>query len=163
MVGTLWCGGIASPEHGRRPGALAQIKEAGNAPLDGVLVCGDSGNDVELFAVPGVRGCMVVNAHAELRDWCAAHASPSIFQVCEGLFFLLMPLTPLIVSTLQPSYMISAWVHYQGCMPRSATCPACTLASFHSFAVHFKGPNEWLKHVELAFASRREKHICWAA
>ena len=59
----------------------AQIKEAGNAPADGVMVCGDSGNDVELFAVPGVRGCMVVNAHPELRDWCQAHASPQIFQV----------------------------------------------------------------------------------
>lgn len=58
-----------------------QIKEAGNAPKDGVMVCGDSGNDVELFAVPGVRGCMVVNAHDELKDWCNAHASPQIFQV----------------------------------------------------------------------------------
>ena len=59
----------------------AQIKEAGNAPPDGVMVCGDSGNDVELFMVPGVRGCMVANAHAELREWCGAHASPAIFQV----------------------------------------------------------------------------------
>ena len=58
-----------------------QIKEAGNAPKDGVMVCGDSGNDVELFAVPGVRGCMVVNAHPELKQWCDAHASPDLFQV----------------------------------------------------------------------------------
>ena len=60
-----------------------QIKEAGNAPKDGVMVCGDSGNDVELFAVPGVRGCMVVNAHPELKQWCDAHASPDLFQVRE--------------------------------------------------------------------------------
>ena len=58
-----------------------QIKEAGNAPKDGVMVCGDSGNDVELFAVPGVRGCMVVNAHPELKQWCDAHASTDLFQV----------------------------------------------------------------------------------
>ncbi|BDA47308.1 Sucrose-phosphatase 1 [Coccomyxa sp. Obi] len=62
---------------------LRQIKEAGNAPKDGVMVCGDSGNDVELFAVPGVRGCMVVNAHDELKDWCNAHASPQIFQASQ--------------------------------------------------------------------------------
>ena len=59
---------------------MAQIKEAGNAPKDGVMVCGDSGNDVELFAVPGVRGCMVVNAHQELKQWCDAHPSPDLFQ-----------------------------------------------------------------------------------
>ena len=45
------------------------------------MVCGDSGNDVELFAVLGVRGCMVVNAHPELRAWCDAHPSPNVFQV----------------------------------------------------------------------------------
>ena len=33
------------------------------APKDSILVNTDSGNDIELFAVPGVQGCMVVNAH----------------------------------------------------------------------------------------------------
>ena len=50
-------------------------------PKDGVLVNGDSGNDIELFAVPGVRGCMVANAHPELKKWCDAHPSPNLFQV----------------------------------------------------------------------------------
>ena len=57
-----------------------QIEKAGGLPKEGVLVNGDSGNDVELFAVPGVRGCMVSNAHPELREWCNAHASANIFQ-----------------------------------------------------------------------------------
>jgi phosphoserine phosphatase len=60
--------------------ACRQVDEAGTAPKDGVMVCGDSGNDIELFAVPGVRGCMVVNAHPELRKWCDAHRSPALFQ-----------------------------------------------------------------------------------
>ena len=62
---------------------ILQIEELVGLPQDGVLVCGDSGNDIELFAVPDVRGCMVSNAHPELRQWCDAHASPNLFQVCE--------------------------------------------------------------------------------
>ena len=60
---------------------MLQIEKGAGLPADGVLVCGDSGNDIELFAVPGVRGCMVVNAHPELRKYCEAHASENIFQV----------------------------------------------------------------------------------
>lgn len=52
-------------------------------PKDGVLVAGDSGNDIELFAVPGVHGCMVANAHPELRAWCAEHAGPKLFQASQ--------------------------------------------------------------------------------
>lgn len=37
-----------------------------------VLVAGDSGNDIDLFAVAGVEGCLVANAHPELREWCEA-------------------------------------------------------------------------------------------
>lgn len=52
----------------------------GQAP-DGVLVNGDSGNDIELFQVPGVRGTMVANAHPELREWIDQNPSPNIFKV----------------------------------------------------------------------------------
>lgn len=70
------------------------MKELVGAPKDGVLVSGDSGNDIELFAVPGVRGCMVVNAHPELKKWCDAHPSSNLFQVWHRP--LLLPFVPLL-------------------------------------------------------------------
>lgn len=48
-----------------------------------VLVCGDSGNDIELFAVPGVLGCMVANAHAELRDWVTQNGDDRVFHATQ--------------------------------------------------------------------------------
>ena len=72
--------------HGLKMRSLcAQVEKHGGMPTDGVLVNGDSGNDVELFAVPGVKGTMVANAHPELREWCEAHASDNIFQAREPL------------------------------------------------------------------------------
>lgn len=67
--------------HGPLPPDPRQMDKGVGRPQDGVLVCGDSGNDIELFAVPGVHGCMVANAHPELRAWCDAHAADTLFQV----------------------------------------------------------------------------------
>ena len=58
-----------------------QIEKQLGAPEAGVLVNGDSGNDIELFQVPEVRGTMVSNAHPELREWVDAHPSERIFKV----------------------------------------------------------------------------------
>eukprot|EP00887_Chlorella_sp_A99_P002358 scaffold10.g2358.t1 len=61
---------------------LRQFESFGGRPE--VLVCGDSGNDIELFAVPGVHGCMVANAHTELRQWCEANLHDRLFRATEN-------------------------------------------------------------------------------
>jgi sucrose-6F-phosphate phosphohydrolase len=59
---------------------LEQVEmQVGARPTKGVLACGDSGNDQELFEVPGVYGCMVANAHPELVEWTAANGHDRIF------------------------------------------------------------------------------------
>ncbi|KAL2610006.1 hypothetical protein R1flu_028579 [Riccia fluitans] len=47
---------------------LEQLKETKMTPK-GTLVCGDSGNDAELYTVEGVRGVIVGNAMEELLRW----------------------------------------------------------------------------------------------
>ncbi|KAI5068429.1 hypothetical protein GOP47_0016774 [Adiantum capillus-veneris] len=53
-----------------------------------VLVCGDSGNDIDLFTVEGVHGVIVANAQEELERWHQLHGSnANIFrasQRCAG-------------------------------------------------------------------------------
>eukprot|EP00249_Psilotum_nudum_P023546 c28919_g1_i1 orf=288-1634(+) len=53
---------------------LQKVKREGSAP-NNVLVCGDSGNDTELFTVEGVKGVIVSNAHEELTQWYESHKS----------------------------------------------------------------------------------------
>lgn len=53
-------------------------------PPPRVMVCGDSGNDVELFQVPGVHGCVVANAHKELRDWVNDEANNKDNKIFEA-------------------------------------------------------------------------------
>lgn len=62
---------------------LKQMEAGAGLPEAGVMVCGDSGNDVELFAVPGVHGCVVANAHKELREWADANMHDRIYMATE--------------------------------------------------------------------------------
>lgn len=47
--------------------AVRRLAEIFNAPADRILVAGDTGNDTDMFRVPGVRGVLVANAHDEIR------------------------------------------------------------------------------------------------
>ncbi len=56
--------------HGVRGGGQQQGSDVLKQLAERTLVCGDSGNDVELVAVDDVRACVVANAKQELLKWC---------------------------------------------------------------------------------------------
>ncbi|XP_024528757.1 probable sucrose-phosphatase 2 [Selaginella moellendorffii] len=77
----IYSGGIdldVLPQRAGKGEALAYLMKKANSEgwaKERVLVCGDSGNDVELFTVKGVNGVIVGNAFEELVKWYSSQSS----------------------------------------------------------------------------------------
>ncbi len=64
------------PASANKGAAMTFVRQALGFTPSQTIACGDSGNDIALFASDDARGIIVGNAQPELLAWHAAHPSP---------------------------------------------------------------------------------------
>ncbi|MFP3976047.1 MAG: sucrose-phosphate phosphatase [Dehalococcoidia bacterium] len=72
------------PRESSKSGALKYIMAKLGIAKDDVIVCGDSGNDLELFE-DGFKGIIVANAHQELKDYKGSNAFHATYSYSAGI------------------------------------------------------------------------------
>lgn len=75
------------PRHGDKGLAMQFLRRQLGIDAKQTVVCGDSGNDIALFAVGEERGIIVGNAQPELRRWHDANSSEALYLAkssCAG-------------------------------------------------------------------------------
>lgn len=65
------------PQSGGKLSPILHLTEKLERKMEEVLVCGDSGNDIDMFAHPMVRGCCVGNAQPDLLSFLRQNPSES--------------------------------------------------------------------------------------
>ncbi|WP_199246225.1 sucrose-phosphate phosphatase [[Phormidium] sp. ETS-05] len=67
------------PQNGNKGLAMQFLGKRWGIPPESIVACGDSGNDIALFAVGSERGIIVGNAKSELRQWYVENRKPEIY------------------------------------------------------------------------------------
>lgn len=67
------------PRKGNKGLAMQFLAKRWGMEPSRTVACGDSGNDITLFAVGEERGIIVGNAGPELRQWHRKHPSPNLY------------------------------------------------------------------------------------
>jgi len=72
------------PPKSSKAGAVKYIVERLGVSKQDVVICGDSGNDLDIFNL-GFKGIIVGNAHPELKQFNGKNAYHAVGEYCAGI------------------------------------------------------------------------------